>query len=356
MPRTSSGTGEDALWMARATSTTRSCSTDAARLDGREAAGLREAGIRARADADRPGRAPDRIGGLDAGADDYLTKPFALAELLARVRALARRGTLERPGGARGRRSPARSGYTACLARRSRGGAVREGVRAARDVHAPPRTRPLALRPAGARVGLRVRASRSNVVDVYVRYLREKVDRPFGRFVARNGSAAPSTACARTVARESLVAAAAANARLRARDGAPARRVRAPSFTCDSAPRSTSRSTRRLRTRADDVAALVRGGSALGGAAARRERRELRAGARPRRRGAGRHAGPRRDASSSRPMSSTARGARRLWSSIEMVRLLATPVDGLVVVAGRMRWDESRNDALAPPWAERSSC
>ncbi|HTM04038.1 MAG TPA: response regulator transcription factor [Vicinamibacterales bacterium] len=34
----------------------------------------------------------DRVGGLDAGADDYLVKPFAFAELLARIRALARRG------------------------------------------------------------------------------------------------------------------------------------------------------------------------------------------------------------------------------------------------------------------------
>src|SRR5437763_789655 len=36
---------------------------------------------------------PDRVAGLDAGADDYLVKPFAADELLARVRALLRRGT-----------------------------------------------------------------------------------------------------------------------------------------------------------------------------------------------------------------------------------------------------------------------
>jgi two-component system OmpR family response regulator len=39
----------------------------------------------------------DRVDGLDAGADDYLTKPFALVELFARVRALVRRAPAERP-------------------------------------------------------------------------------------------------------------------------------------------------------------------------------------------------------------------------------------------------------------------
>jgi two-component system OmpR family response regulator len=39
----------------------------------------------------------DRVRGLDVGADDYLTKPFAFAELFARLRALARRGSTERP-------------------------------------------------------------------------------------------------------------------------------------------------------------------------------------------------------------------------------------------------------------------
>ena len=93
-------TGDDAVWMARATQ------YDAIVLDvmlpGVDGFGvcrrLREAGtwapvlmLTAR-DA-----VEDRVTGLDAGADDYLTKPFSFAELLARLRALARRPTGERP-------------------------------------------------------------------------------------------------------------------------------------------------------------------------------------------------------------------------------------------------------------------
>ena len=123
----------------------------------------------------------DRVSGLDAGADDYLAKPFAFDELLARLRALMRRAPAERPpvlevgdlrldpGGAPG------------LARRPRARPVGEGVRAARAVHAAARawrSRRTQLLDGAWDIAFE---SRSNVVDVYVRYLREKIDRPFGR-------------------------------------------------------------------------------------------------------------------------------------------------------------------------------
>ena len=120
-----------------------------------------------------------RVAGLDSGADDYLVKPFAFAELLARLRALARRSETGRPA-----------------------------VLTVGDLRLDPATRevtrdsaPIALsakefalletfmrRPGEvlSRFHLLEHAwdfayeNRSNVVDVYVRRLRRKVDEPFG--------------------------------------------------------------------------------------------------------------------------------------------------------------------------------
>lgn len=121
----------------------------------------------------------DRVRGLDSGADDYVTKPFAFAELLARLRALVRRGAEERPAvlvvgtleldpaTRRVRRNGVDISLTTkefalleCLMRHpgevlSRGNLIEQ-------------------------VWDFAYAGTSNVVDVYVRYLRDKVDRPFG--------------------------------------------------------------------------------------------------------------------------------------------------------------------------------
>ena len=56
-------------------------------------------------------------GGLDTGADDYLTKPFSFPVLVARLRAVARRGARERPTQLEVGRHPAGSGRAAGLAR-----------------------------------------------------------------------------------------------------------------------------------------------------------------------------------------------------------------------------------------------
>src|SRR5829696_1090846 len=93
-------TGEDAIWMAG------SSEFDAVVLDvmlpgvdGFETCRrLREDGVWAPVIMlTARDSVEDRVKGLDQGADDYLTKPFSLAELLARLRALARRGPVERP-------------------------------------------------------------------------------------------------------------------------------------------------------------------------------------------------------------------------------------------------------------------
>jgi two-component system, OmpR family, response regulator len=122
----------------------------------------------------------DRVSGLDAGADDYLTKPFAFEELLARIRALTRRAPVERPpvlevGDLR--LDPA--AHQAWRGNRALDLSAKEFSLLELFMRRPGVTLSRTQLLDGAwDIAFE---SRSNVVDVYVRYLREKIDRPFGR-------------------------------------------------------------------------------------------------------------------------------------------------------------------------------
>jgi two-component system OmpR family response regulator len=123
----------------------------------------------------------DRVSGLDAGADDYLPKPFALQELSARLRALTRRGNGHGNGG------------TVCVGDLVLDPAAHEVRRGEVAIELTPKEFSLLqlLMEHAGRVLTResileavwdfAYEAESNIVDQYVRYLRNKVDRPFGR-------------------------------------------------------------------------------------------------------------------------------------------------------------------------------
>ena len=124
------------------------------------------------------GAVEDRIAGLDSGADDYLMKPFAFGELLARLRALLRRGPAERPP-------------EIVIGDIVIDPASHTVTRAGIEVSLSPREFALLLYLASSPGQIMSRSDiidhvwswdydgLSNVVDVYIGYLRKKIETPF---------------------------------------------------------------------------------------------------------------------------------------------------------------------------------
>jgi two-component system OmpR family response regulator len=122
----------------------------------------------------------DRVHGLDSGADDYLVKPFSFAELLARVRAMSRRGPIERPvvlevGDLRldSARHQVWRGDTAIDLSKKEYAVLEALMRRPGNV--------LSRFDLLEEVWGYDYENRSNVVEVYIGYVRAKIDRPFAR-------------------------------------------------------------------------------------------------------------------------------------------------------------------------------
>jgi two-component system OmpR family response regulator len=125
------------------------------------------------------GALADRVAGLDGGADDYLTKPFSFAELLARLRALGRRGQAEEMAAVE-------------VGELRLDPAARQAWRGDAEIELSAKELTLLevfMRNPGrvlSRTQLLEHAwehdyeHRSNVIEVYIRYLRRKIDQPFG--------------------------------------------------------------------------------------------------------------------------------------------------------------------------------